>query len=185
MKATRYTLIALALASAAVFAAEEPLEPAPPAPGIALAATDDPAKLKQQLADALELSGELRNQIDTTIAQADAAAAERDQFKQDADVLRQQRDALQARVTELQRLAQVADAAPAKPDQNAELLRLREQLALASVARDGLSADARNLAGELRNTRADRDKYQRSSIENAQRNTLLQADLQACRSGLR
>lgn len=170
---SRLLLAALVLASAPAFA-EEPMD-APPR-GPVFAATDDPVKLKQQLADLQELSNGMRDQIDTTQAAADAA-------RQEADVLRQQRDALQARVTGLQRHAQVNEQAPASATKDAELTRLRQELANANAAREGAAADSRNLAKELALTRSDRDKYQRSSIEDRAKVESLMTQLNDCRNG--
>ncbi len=170
---SRLLLAAVVLAATPAFA-EEPMD-APPR-GPVFEATDDPAKLKQQLADVQELSNGLRDQIDSTQAAADAARGE-------ADVLRQQRDALQARVTSLQRHAQVSEDVPATAAKDAELARLRAELSAAQQARDNSAADARNLAKELALTRADRDKYQRSSIEDRSKVDLLNGDLNACLSG--
>lgn len=180
MTPSRLLLAALVLAAGPAFA-EEPMDAAPGGPGPA--ATNDPVKLKQQLADALELSNGMRDQIDTTQAAADAAAAERDAAKKEVEVLRKQRDALQARVTGLQRHTQVSEAAPASAARDAELAKLRQELAAAGTARDSSAADARNLAKELATTRADRDKYQRSSIEDRAKVDLLNGDLNACLSG--
>ncbi|PPE75033.1 hypothetical protein C3942_04985 [Solimonas fluminis] len=173
MHPSRLLLAALVLAAAPAFA-EEPLD-APPR-GPVFEATDDPVKLKQQLADLQELSNGMRDQIDTTQAAADAA-------REEAEVLRQQRDALQARVANLQRHAQVDEQAPAAAAKDAELAKLRAELSAAQAARDNSSADARNLAKELALTRADRDKYQRSSIEDRAKVDLLNGDLNACLSG--
>jgi hypothetical protein len=170
---SRLLLAALVLAAAPAFA-EEPLD-APPR-GPVFEATDDPAKLKQQLADVQELSNGLRDQIDTTQAAADAA-------REEAEVLRQQRDALQARIAGLQRHAQVSEDVPANAAKDAELAKLRAELSAAQAARDSSATDARNLAKELALTRADRDKYQRSSIEDRSKVDLLNGDLNACLSG--
>ncbi|MDM4770603.1 hypothetical protein [Solimonas sp. SE-A11] len=170
---SRLLLAALVLAAAPAFA-EEPMD-APPR-GPVFEATDDSAKLKQQLADVQELSNGLRDQIDSTQAAADAARAE-------AEVLRQQRDALQARIASLQRHAQVSEDVPATAAKDAELARLRAELSAAQQARDNSAADARNLAKELALTRTDRDKYQRSSIEDRSKVDLLNGDLNACLSG--
>ena len=170
---SRLLLAAVVLAATPAFA-EEPMD-APPR-GPVFEATNDPAKLKQQLADVQELSNGLRDQIDSTQAAADAARGE-------ADVLRQQRDALQARVTSLQRHAQVSEDVPATAAKDAELARLRAELSAAQQARDNSAADSRNLAKELALTRADRDKYQRSSIEDRSKVDLLNGDLNACLSG--
>ncbi len=170
---SRLLLAALVLAAAPAFA-EEPMD-APPR-GPVFEATNDPAKLKQQLADVQELSNGLRDQIDSTQAAADAA-------REEAEVLRQQRDALQARVTSLQRHAQVSEDVPAAAAKDAELARLRAELSAAQQARDSSAADARNLAKELALTRTDRDKYQRSSIEDRSKVDLLNGDLNACLSG--
>jgi chromosome segregation ATPase len=173
MHPSRLLLAALVLASAPAFA-EEPMD-APPR-GPVFEATNDPVKLKQQLADLQELSNGMRDQIDTTQAAADAA-------RQEAEVLRQQRDALQARLTGLQRHAQVNEQAPATAAKDAELAKLRAELAAATTARESAAADARNLAKELATTRTDRDKYQRSSIEDRSKVDLLNGDLNACLSG--
>lgn len=176
MKPSRLLLATLLLAAAPAFAEAPPLEENLPAGTPKRALSNDPAQLKQQLADALEISDGLREQIDTTLA-------ERDRLLQEADVLRKQRDALQTRVTGLQRHAQVNEAAPATAEKDAELAKLKAELVTVGVARDNASADARNLAKELATTRADRDKYQRSSIEDRSKVDLLNGDLNACLSG--
>lgn len=176
MTPTRLLLATFALAAAPAFAQAPPLEENLPAGTPARSLSNDPAQLRQQLADALEISNGLRDQIDTTLA-------ERDRLLQEAEVLRQQRDALQARVTGLQRHTQVNEAAPATAEKDAELAKLKAELVAVGVARDNASADARNLARELATTRADRDKYQRNSMEDRAKVDLLHGDLNACLSG--
>jgi chromosome segregation ATPase len=164
--------------SAAAFAAE------------AKQAQEKAASLQAELASAQqEQAGlpELRAQLEAARNELAQARADSQRNAESATAFAAELGALQAKLATLQQERDEARAqanAKAQQDQ-AELPKLREQLAAAVAARDSAATDARNLAAELRTTRADRDKYQRSSIENAERNARLLEQLSAAINGSR
>lgn len=164
--------------SAAAFAAE------------AKQAQDRAAALQAELATAQQAQAglpELRAQLEAARSELAQARADSRQNAESATAFAAELGELQAKIATLQQERDEARAqanVKAQQDQ-AELPKLREQLAAAVAARESAATDARNLAAELRNTRADRDKYQRSSIENAERNARLLEQLSASINGPR
>jgi len=162
MKLTRALLLTLLL-SAPAHAAEAADDEAPRP---AAASSDEVAELKEQVADLTELSSSMRGQIETTID-------ERDRYRAEAEALRQQLTAAQSQGS--------GEAATLR----ATLESTQQQLSSVTAAREELSRDARALAGQLAQTRGDRDRYQRQAMEAGERSRLLQEDLAACASGAR
>lgn len=106
-----------------------------------------------------------------------------DALRKELASLRAERDALKQRELEAAGTAQAQTTRLAVLSE--ELLVMQKELAGARTARDELSVNARALAGELRNVRVERDKYQRDAIMAAARADRLQGAAQAVQATLR